>query len=480
MALPILGIIVSLALLIFLAYRGHSVIWVAPLAALVGAAFSGAPLLATYTQVFMPRLGSFIIAFFPLFIAGAIFGRLMTITGYATALAHGVTRVFGAERAILATYLTTALLAYGGISAWVVVFTIYPIAQALFREAGVPKRLMPAAIMAGIGTFAIAALPGSPQVHNAIPTRYFGTDTFAAPWAGLLGAAITFGLGMLWLTYRKRQLVARGETYDSTVDPEGRRKAEAAALDTADLAEVADAQAGDGPARPLVGLLPLLAVFVTNYLFIFVIAPRLDTSYLAEDRFGATTLQSVVGIWSVTIALVTAIVVIFLMRPWNFRRHVEALSAGAKTAVLPAFATASEVGYGAVIASLAVFASIRGAIFEVSDNALVISAATTGLIAGITGSASGGLTIALSTFGDQLSAMAAEQGISLELMHRVSAMASVSFDSLPHNGAVITVLLVCGLTHRDSYKDIGAVTVVIPAIGAAAVIALAVLVPGFG
>src|SRR5699024_1226522 len=163
MTLALIGIILSLALLITLAYRGHSVVAVAPFAASIAVIFSGAPLLASYTQIFMPALGGFMASFFPLFLVGAIFGRLMTVSGYAQDLASWISRMLGPKFAILVTTLATALLTYGGVSAWLVVFTIFPIATSLFREADIPKRLMPAAIALGIFTFATAALPGSPQ-----------------------------------------------------------------------------------------------------------------------------------------------------------------------------------------------------------------------------------------------------------------------------------------------------------------------------
>lgn len=476
----LLGIFISLGFLIVMAYRGHSVVLIAPIAATIAAVLSGAPLLATYTQIFMPALGKFLVNFFPVFLAGAVFGSLMTISGLAQDLAKGISQLLGPKRALLSTVLATALLTYGGVSAWVVAFTIVPIAIELFKQAGVPKRLMPGALALGTITFALAALPGSPQVHNAIPTKYFGTDTYAAPIAGLIGAALTFILGMLWLEYRLKKLRSAGEGFapptpaDSDFhDLEGHgstSEAEAIGVDataiahgeTAALVSHANDRVHNPIARGAIGLLPVLVVIVMNYLFVNVFAKRMDFSYLAEEKFGATELSAVVGVWSVTVALVTAIMVIFALAPKNAAKYVADLSQGAKTAILPAFTTASEVGYGAVIASLAVFAVLRDGVFSVSENSVIVAILSTAVISGITGSSSGGLSITLSAFGDSLQQMAAEQGVSMELMHRLTAMASVSFDSLPHNGAILTMLLVCGMTHKQSYKDIFVVTVVIP------------------
>ncbi|MGJ0183083.1 GntP family permease [Corynebacterium glyciniphilum] len=476
MVLASIGVILALLVLIVLAYRGHSVIVAAPIAALIGVLFSGAPLMASYTQIFMPAAGNFIVNFFPLFLVGAIFGTLMSASGYADHLAQWISRLVGAKKAILATAIATALLTYGGISAWVIAFTIVPVANSLFREANIPRRLMPAAIALGIFTFATAALPGSPQIHNAIPTRYFGTTTYAAPFFGIIGAIVTFVLGMAWLEYRTRKLVAAGEVYE---EPSHQETTVATTMTTTSTSTSSPSRWPDRATTllGLRGLLPILIVVGMNLLFVYVLSKKMDFAYLAEDNFGNTDIGAVMGTWSVVIAMATAILAIFLMKPGMFSTYIKGLSDGAKNAVVPAFTTASEVGFGAVIASLAVFAALQNSIFDVSNNPVVIGAVATAVISGLTGSSSGGLTITLETFGDQLAQMATDQGISLELLHRVIAMASVSFDSLPHNGAIVTLLLVCGLTHRQSYKDVGMVTIVPPLIGVLVVMGLGAVFP---
>lgn len=457
MLIPFLGIIASLCFLVVMAYRGHSVIVFAPIAALIAVLFSAAPVMGTYTQIFMPALGNFITKYFPLFLFGAIFGHLMTHTGLAAKLAQGISTLFGPKRALLSTVIATTLLTYGGVSAWVVAFTIVPIASALFRQANVPKRLMPAALALGTITFALAALPGSPQVHNAIPTTYFETDTYAAPIFGGVSAAIMMVTGMTWLEFRLRRLRSQGEDYL----PPGEKDEESHDSEP-DGAGQAITTKPSTAIQGLQGLLPILVVIIANFSFVYYFSDKLDTAYLAEEKYGETSLQSLLGVWSPTIALAAAILTIILMHPRAIVEIAKELSEGAKTALLPCFTTASEVGYGAVIASLAVFTAVKSNMLEISDNALVVSAVSAAVISGITGSSSGGLSITMETLGDQLAELAATQGISAELMHRVTAMASVSFDSLPHNGAVLTILIVCGMTHRKSYNDLGVVTVIIP------------------
>lgn len=487
MVMSMVGIAISLVFLITLAYRGHSVIYIAPIAALIAVIFSGVPLLATYTQVFMPAMGGFLISYFPLFLTGAIFGSLISATGYAQDIAHWLATLIGPSKAIFITVLATSLLTYGGVSAWVVIFSIFPIATALFREADIPRRLMPASVMLGLFTFGLATLPGTPQIHNTMPGQYFGTNTFAAPILSILSTCLLFGLGMLWLTYRQRKLKAAGESYfDVTV----MEKREAAALkartgggsdsdvDDPDSAPSTPVMLDDLPAvsdrsiddrgihkRGIFGLLPILVVTAMNALATYAIIPNMDTAYLAEEKYGATAVASLVSIWSVIIALVAGILWMLAVKFREIAALIKTLSEGAQRAVVPATITASEVGYGAVIASLAAFAFVRDGLSAISENALVTGVLSVAGVSGITGSASGGLAISLEAFGSELATAATQQGIDMEIMHRVLAMASTSFDSLPHNGAMLTVLLVCGLTHKEAYKDIFAVSVIIPVIG---------------
>lgn len=499
MTLGLIGIVLSLALLITLAYRGMSIIIAAPLCALVAVLFSGAPVLVNYTDTFMPALANFVAQYFPLFLTGAIFGKLMTVTGYATDLATFITRWVGPKRAMLATVLTTALLTYGGISVFVVVFVMFPLARELFRQAGIPRRLIPGAIAHGMLTFTMTALPGSPQVQNIIPGQSFETNTFAAPGLGLLGGTVIFILGMVWLEARKRKLLAAGESFwDPTVQerqsglvPAGRQrpaggaagtKGPGAATPTAPPLRPAAAEEEASSAAPLappnhaVPFIPIALVFIINFGCTMWLFPAMDWGYLEEYE---TSLGARGGVWAVLCAMVGAIVSILLLNIGNLRRIGSSLAQGARESLMPIFNTASEVGYGAVIASLAAFMVIRDGIFALSENALVTSAVSTSVIAGVTGSASGGMTIALNALGEDLRAMALDQGISLEVMHRITAMASGGLDSMPHNGAVITLLLVCGMTHRESYKDVGVVTLAIPVLVTAALIPLVLSLGAF-
>ncbi|MGC8100866.1 GntP family permease [Metapseudomonas otitidis] len=458
-----LGILLSLALLMFLAYRGYNVLILAPLMALLAVLFAGdaALMLPTYTQVFMKSLGGYLIQFFPLFLLGAIFGKLMDDSGSARAIALGIVTRLGRERAILAIVLACGLLTYGGVSLFVVAFAVYPIGTALFREAGIPKRLLPGAIALGAFTFTMTALPGTPAIQNAIPSPFFGTDAFAAPILGLIGGLIMLGLGSWWLATQARTLMAAGEGYGSHKD---------------DPTE----QGGLPVTGFWLALLPILLVIALNFLMAKQVLPNLDTSYLAKPEFGGLQdAKSVIGIWSIIVALGAAVLLLIGL---HWRRWVDlkqSLNDGTFGSMLPILNTASEVGYGTVIASLAGFVVIRDLVLSVPGNPLVSEAVAVNILAGITGSASGGMSIALKTLGAQYLEMANAAGISPELLHRVAAMASGCMDTLPHNGAVISLLAICKLTHRDSYRFIFMNTVIFPLAALVVVITLGSLFGSF-
>lgn len=455
MILGIIGILLSLALLITLAYRGVPVLIAAPIASIVALVFSQAPLLPAYTEIFMPAMAGFIGNFFPVFLTGAIFGMLMTVTGYAKSIATSVTSLIGGKAAIAATVVTSALMTYGGISLFVVAFVMYPLAPELFRVADIPRRLIPATIALGIFTFTMTALPGTPQVQNIIPGQFFGTGSFAGAAIGIIGSIFVIVFGMAWLEFRTRQLRKKGEHFSSVHNggEEELQNGNGTKQATVTLAE---------PTNRVIPFLPLLTVFVVNFACTLYIFPAMDWSYLSEEQYGGITLANRAALWAVLVGITAAILLILLINVRHFRELIRAVGEGAKNSMFPVFSTASEVGYGAVVASVAAFAVVRDSIFNMGANAIITSVVTVSITAGLTGSSSGGMTIALNALGDELREMAIADDISLEVMHRLTAMASGGLDTLPHSGAVVTLLIVCGLTHKQSYKDLAVITIVGP------------------
>lgn len=445
--MEVLGIILSLFLLMFFAYRGFSVILFAPVFALLAASLSGLPLMPAYTELFMAKAVVYIKSFFPVFLLGAVFGKIMEDTGLAKGIAHTIMKSLGKDRAILAVVLAGAALTYGGVSLFVVVFAVYPFASALFKEAEIPKRLLPGTIALGAFTATMDCLPGTPQIQNLIPTNFFGTNIYAAPTLGLIGGILIFALGVTWLERRRRQAAAKGEGYGAHTLNEPEVKT-------------------DIKLPPLkVAILPLVAVLVVNYVMTQVF--KWDPGMLAPFQamklpLTAASINTVISIWSLIIALVSGILLAIVLGFNNLGKGIlaKSLNAGAIGSLLAIMNTASEVGYGNVISSLSGFKNISNALMsiKVGGSPLVSEAVTVNILAGVTGSASGGMSIALDLMAKDWLAWANSIGMSPEILHRVASMASGGMDTLPHNGAVITLLAVCGMTHKDSYGDIFVLT----------------------
>jgi H+/gluconate symporter-like permease len=477
MLVGLLGILIALGLLMWFSFRGWSILLLAPAAALLAAGASGEPLLAHLTQVFMAGGAQFLAQFFPLFLLGALFGKLMEDSGSVEVIARFMTEKLGAARTILAVVLGGAVVTYGGVSLFVAIFVLVPMAQGLFRTADIPRRLMPAAIALGTMTFTMSALPGTPALQNAIPMPLFGTTPFAAPGLGIIAAAIILAFGLWWLSRAENAARRAGDGYDTAGDkelaaddPSLRERATIAS--EFDPAELQHGQySASAPSFPI-ALLPLIVVIAVNLLMSVAVLPRLDTSFLAEEKWGATSLSAVGGVWAVVVALFVAILTLVAFNYRRFPTLRESMDAGANASVLPAISVASLVGFGAVIAALPAFDLVRDWVLSIGGGPLVSLAVATNVLAALTGSASGGMTIALDALGETYMRLAGHYGIDPALLHRVAVMSAGTLDSLPHNGAVVTLLAVCGVTHTQSYLDIFMVAIVGAVIALAAVVVL--------
>lgn len=422
-----IGIFLGLALLIILAYRGWSILWVAPLAALVVAIFGGVDLLHAYVGPYMEGLGGFVISWFPVFMLGAIFGKLMEKSGMAQSAAVGITKIFGEKQAIAALVLSSAVLAYGGVSVYVVVFAVYPIGLILFEQTNIPKRLMPATIWTGMATFAMVALPGTPQIQNLIPTQYLGTTAAAAPIIGIVSSLVMGGGGILYLNYRTRVLQGQGEGFIPTLEDQKFKE---------NLIE--------DPPSLFVSLLPLIIVIVALNIF------KID----------------------IVISITLGIIAILLFSIKEYKKFIPSINEGAGDSVSAIINTAAAVGFGTVVQYVPGFETLKDYVLGLDINPLISVAVSTNILAGSTGSSGGGLAIAMEALSESFIQLSAESGISLEAFHRVASISSAGLDTLPHNGAVITILTVTALTHKESYKDIFVCGVAIPMLASISAIIL--------
>lgn len=438
-------VLAALMFLMFVAYRGFSVILFAPVAAL-GAVFLIDPslVLPMFTSVFMDKMVGFIKLYFPVFLLGAVFGKVIELSGFSKSIVSSVIKAVGRERTMLSIVLVSAILTYGGVSVFVVVFAVYPFAAEMFRQGGIPKRLIPGTIALGAFTFTVDSLPGTPQIQNIIPTTFFKTNTWAAPWLGVIGAIFILLAGLAYLNWRLKQAAARGEGYG-----EGHHNEP-------------EVFADETLPNPWIAILPLIMVGVLNRVFTEWIPQVYGKTHEMTLAGGSkpivTEVSKAAAIWAVEAALLVGILTVLVFAFKTVRgRFAEGTKAAVGGSLMASMNTASEYGFGAIIAGLPGFLIIADALKAI-PNPLINGAITVTTLAGITGSATGGMSIALAAMADQFIAAANSAGIPLEVLHRVASMASGGMDTLPHNGAVITLLAVTGLTHRQSYGDIFAVT----------------------
>lgn len=410
-----IGIFIGLALLMFLAYKGMSIIWIAPITAGIVALTGGLDLLDAYTGAYMTGFVGFARAWFPVFMLGAIFGKVMDDSGAARSVAHWIIQKIGTKQAILAVVLGCAVLTYGGVSLFVVVFAMYPLAVALFREANLSRRLIPGAIALGSFTFTMTAIPGSPQIQNLIPMQYYGTTPTAAPIMGVVAALIMLVGGMFYMNYSAKKRTAAGDVFTELAGHD------------------ADVDISALP-NPLVSFLPLLAVILLLNL------ANLD----------------------IIISLTAGIVLAIALNWTRLPEKVKTLNTGAAGSVLAIINTSAAVGFGSVVRAVPGFDQLSDFVMGIQGSPLISQAVSVNILAGATGSASGGMGIALEALGAQYMELALATGISPEAFHRIASIASGGLDTLPHNGAVLTLLAVTAMTHKDSYKDIFVVGSLIP------------------
>ncbi len=447
-----LGLIAGLALLIGLALRGVNILLSVLIAVLVIGLTNGLALQAVFLQHFpFGPSGAFSFAgnFLLLFLCGALFGRVMAASQAAQGVAMAVTHWLGTRQALLVAMLACALLTYGGVVVFVVMFTMYPIGVTLMREANIPRRLYAAAIALGAGTFTMTALPGTPSIHNVIGANALGTDLFAGGWYGVLGGLLMAVFGMLYLQHQWRQSLAAGEGYQATPKDE-------------QMAALASQQ---GTALPggLKSFTPVLLVLL------IILMPRLlQMGGLRADWITFALTQPI--LWS-SLALLSGAALCYLLFPPVRKNFVQTAGQGADDALLPLINTAAVIGFGGVVIQTAGYHAFADWLLNLSLPPLLSVFLSANLISGITGSASGGLQIFMSS----LAPAYLEAGVAPELLHRIANLAAGGLDSLPHSGAVIALFTLMGLTHREAYKDVFVVTVLAPLVAALIVVFTAML-----
>lgn len=449
----ILGLFIGLGTLIWLALKGVNIIFASVLCSVIVIATNGLDLSGSLRDAYaFGKLGTFTFAgnFFLLFATGAIFGRVMGDSHAATSISMALVKKLGADRALWITVLSCALLTYGGVVVFVVVFAVYPLGLRLLKEANIPKRLFCGAMALGAGTFTLTALPGTPSIHNVIPSVALGTDLFAGALLGLFGGTIMFVLGIWYLERERKKARANGEGFVAGAHDR-----------IPDLDEIAT----DMP-HWMLAIVPLVLVIGT------ILAPRLLLmAGIGTENTLLTFANSQPVLWP-SIALLMASLIAIALFPVVRRKALKTLGDGTQDSINPLFATAAVIGFGGVVVQTAGFQTFTTAILSADIPPLLSMFTAISTVSSLTGSSSGGLQIFMSTMSESYLAL----GIDPSEMHRLVAMASGGFDSLPHCGAVIAMLTITGLSHKEAYKDVGVVTVIIPVIATLASIVLAMAI----
>ena len=414
--MQMLGILLALAILCYGCFKGLSTLWMAPICAVLVAAISGLDVFTSFTQTYMGGFADFTEGYLMIFMLGAIFGKLMEVTGAAHAIGSVVIKLVGKKRAVLAVIIACAIMTYGGISLFIVMFVIYPIAAAAFRDADIPRCLFPGAYAVGCYTFTMTALPGSPQIQNLIPMQYFGTTAMAAPVLGIIASVLLLGIGIVWMAYREKSLKKKGIGW--TENPNAPM----------------DAETEKVKMHPLIAFLPLLTVVIV-------------LNALKQDA---------------VVALAAGVIVAILCGVKNVKlpQYIKAFNSGAVESLEISLITSAVVGFGSVVKTVPAFNNLADAVFKLPISPLLVIFISINILAGICGSASGGMSIALSALSDKFIALSESTGIPLPVFHRIVSLSSGGLDTLPPGAAAL--LRYCGCSFKESYIDVFITSLVAP------------------
>lgn len=437
-----------LLILMYLAWRGFSVILLAPACGLLAIALAGKPILPAYTELFMIKTVGFIKSYFPIFFFGSIFGQLMGDSGFARSIARGIVKKLGKGKALLSVVLPGVILTFGGVSLFVVTFAIYPFAAAIYKEAGIPKRFIPGAIVCGAFTATLGAFPGSPQIQNIIPATFYGSTIYASPGIGIVTGLVLFGACVFYMHTQHRKAAQKNEGYG-----------EESTLINEPLITVSEDHLSNGwiAAIPIIVILGFM--FYLNYFYNF--DPALLAPYQEMKLpMVAKSINNVQSSWGLIVSLFVGSVLIIGLG-WKKFHHqakgvIKSLNVGTNGSIMAIMNTACLVGFGSIVSTSDGFKHISELLMgiEIGSTPLWSQAITINILAAITGSASGGVSIALDLMGQGWLDWAIRANVPIEVLTRVAAIASGGLSLTPHNGALITLFTVCGLTHKQAYKDV--------------------------
>lgn len=409
--LSILAIVIPLALLVVLIWKQVNIAVSALICTGLMAAMSGLNVYDCLTSNYMSSFVGYILNYWPLIFLGASFGKAMQLGGGAEDLANMLTAKFGTKYTVPMLCVVTLILGYGGVSCYVIVFVMYPICLNMFKKADLPRKMIPGIIAAGCFT-AVNIGPGSPSVVNNIPVKYLGTSPTVLPVYSAIIAAFFFIISTIYMMWEEKRSRKHGWHFDA---------------DEATLKMMAEYEAkehGNG----MLALIPLCLVVIPLF-------------------FGIDVLYSLLAGW-------IAVAIIYWKK---IEKKTEIFNCGVSDAMGAIIATSAVVGFGGVATLTEGYNTIVNVATNMGGSPLISFSTATALLAGACGSGSGGLTLALETLAPKY----LEMGVNPGVLHKIASCACITLDSLPHNGVMVTVLACCGLTHKEGYRYLGIITVVL-------------------
>ncbi len=458
----IFGIFIATALLSFMVYRGNTVIFSAPITVVVLIMLGGVGLsyanVIQYFQVLFFSLSKYLVMYFPVFSLGAVFGIFMKNSEYGKTIAYWLVEKIGQDQAVLCTVLLCAILTYSGLSLFVIAFVIYPIIKPLFQCANVPKRLIPATIAFGSFTFTMGAFPGSDSVVNMIPSSFFHTDIYAAPMLGVICGLIMLLMGVFWIQKQVKKANLIGEGFaEGYVFPEDE-------LSKVDVSFT-------------IAILPVIIILSMGFFLPKYVEVAPDFSFLKKRQYTNSDVKVFFDNLRTGCSLLVAIMTIIFSKYRNFSEIMKNFNKGAERALPPIINTASVIGYGSVVAIVPAFETLKGVLINLAGgNPIISSSLSTMVLSACCGSASTGIGLSLRVLGDFHYKLTSSLNMDLEILHRITAMSCGIFDSLPGNGAIVTIMIITGLSFKEAYKDIFVTTVLIPLITVIGAIAFSAII----
>lgn len=414
--MAIVLLIIGLIVLTVLAVRGVPIIVASLVVGLFILLTAGMSLVEGISGSYMTAFSNYVKNYYMLFILGAIFGKLCEISGACESIARTVVAKAGEKNVALGIMIAAAILGFGGVNLFVALFALYPLAMSMFRRADIPRRMFPGIYIAGIGTFAMTA-PFTPSTQNIIPMAYLGTDLSAGMIPGLVGAVFCLICDFAYIQWKVKRVKAKGEHFEA-IPGEDKEYTE-----SADIPNF------------IIALLPLILLIVLLNAF--------DLPVIAALFFG----------------IIIAFIIYFKWLPHNFSEIWKHVSAGSMNGITSLINTAAIVGFGGIVQAAPAFVTVAALIKDGAQNgnAFMTCAFAVAALAGISGSASGGLGLAVPVVADIFIPL----GVNAGAIHRIAVVASSALDSLPHNGFVNTCLIYSKCTHKSSYFDIFVVSILV-------------------